>query len=69
MALDIINFPVGTDAASLPDDVMTRFGLLYGVIALLTLASAYVFWPYALDRDRHAEIMEKLREGSMASGD
>lgn len=71
LALDIIDFPRNATETmtALPDDVMTRFGLLYAFWALFTAASAYVFWPYALDRQRHAEIMEKLREGSLASGD
>lgn len=69
LALDIINFPVGTTLETLPDDVMTRFGLIYAVIALLTLASAWVFWPYALDRKRHAEIVEELRGTVLEAGD
>lgn len=69
LALDIINFPVDSNLEVLPDDVMVRFGLLYGFIAILTLASAYVFWPYALDRARHEAIIKELKEGSLASGD
>lgn len=68
-ALDVIGFPTNSTLETLPDDVMTRFGLIYAVIALLTLASAYVFWPYALDRKRHAEIVEELRETGLATGD
>lgn len=69
LALDVIGFPKQSGLATIPEDVMVRFGLIYAVIALLTLASAYVFWPYALDRKRHAEIVEALRETGLAPGE
>lgn len=69
LGLSLINFPKNSDLDALPPDVMIRFGLLYGIIVLLTVASTWAFWPYSLNSKRHAEIVEALRETGLAAGE
>ena len=59
-ALDIISFPVNSSPGFVPDDVLFRFGCMYGVIATILIFSTWVFWPYALNKARHEEIVEAL---------
>lgn len=64
IALDIITLPNYTDPDNVPDAVLTNFGLLYGLIALIAVAALWVFRPYHLDKKRHDEIMVQLRAAS-----
>lgn len=69
IALDIITLPLYTKPADVPPSVLTNFGLLYGLIALIAIAALWVFRPYHLDKKRHDEIMVELRETVWASDD
>lgn len=69
IALDIITLPLYTNPEDVPERVLTNFGLLYGLIALIAIAALWVFRPYHLDKKRHDEIMVQLRETVWASDD
>ena len=60
--LNFINFPANSKPGMVGDDVLFHFGAVYGVVALVLVVSTWVFWPYALDRRRHAEIVRRLHE-------
>lgn len=62
VALDIIQFPVNSKPGEVADVVLTRFGLVYGFIALIAIAALWVFKPYHLDKKRHDEIMLELQD-------
>ncbi|MCB1694222.1 MAG: MFS transporter [Pseudomonadales bacterium] len=67
--LDIISFPTNSKPGMVPEDVLTHFGWVYGVVALILIFSTWVFWPYSLDKRRHAEIVEALSKRRMADPD
>jgi glycoside/pentoside/hexuronide:cation symporter, GPH family len=69
IALDIITLSLYTDPESVPQAVLTRFGLLYGLIALIAILALWVFRPYHLDKKRHEEIIIELQETVWASKD
>jgi len=63
VALDLMRFPTGTDIASgdVHPDMLWRLGVLYGPLMLVFIGAA--LWccnHYALDREKHQEILEKL---------
>lgn len=59
-ALDIINFPVNSKPGTVPEDVLVRFGLVYVVIVVMIVFALWMFWPYAMNKTRHAEIQAEL---------
>lgn len=58
--LSYINFPTNAKPHMVPEDVLFHFGAIYGVVALVLVLSTWMFWPYALDKHRHAEIIVQL---------
>lgn len=61
VALDIIQFPVNSKPGEIAEPILTRFGIVYGFVALIAIAALWVFLPYHLDKKRHDEIMAELR--------
>ena len=59
-ALDVVNFPVNSTPGEVPEEVLFNFGLIYVVIIIMVVLALWVFWPYDLDRQRHAEIRAEL---------
>ena len=69
-ALDVVNFPVNSKPGEVPEDVLFNFGLIYVVIIVMVVLALWVFWPYDLDRKRHAEIRAELdRRGRTDKGE
>jgi len=69
-ALDIVKFPVKSRPGEVPVDVLFDFGLIYVVIIVMVVAALWVFWPYDMNRDRHAGIRAELsrRSGNREEG-
>ncbi len=67
-ALDIVNFPVNSKPGEVPEGVLFDFGMIYVAIIVMVAVSLKIFWPYDLNRARHAEIRAELnrraREGA-----
>lgn len=59
-ALDIINFPVNSKPGEVAEPVLFDFGLIYVVIVLMVVLALWVFWPYDMSRERHADIRAQL---------
>jgi GPH family glycoside/pentoside/hexuronide:cation symporter len=59
-ALDIVNFPVNSKPGEVPETVLFDFGMIYVVIIVMVVAALWVFWPYDMSRERHAEIRSEL---------
>jgi len=65
-ALDIINWPRGAHvktAADVPPETLVDLGLVYGpIVAAFGLVSIWCYTRYDLTRERHARILDALRE-------
>jgi GPH family glycoside/pentoside/hexuronide:cation symporter len=68
IALDIIGLSIYKSSVGVPDEVITRFGLVYGLVALIAIAALWVFRPYHLDKKRHDDIMRELQDTVWAKG-
>lgn len=70
--LDVISFPEGAVAGTVPSDVVWNLGFVQGpATSIFTLSGLVLFLGYRLDRERHAEItaeLERRREAAEASG-
>ncbi|MDE0690706.1 MAG: MFS transporter [Gammaproteobacteria bacterium] len=62
VAIDIVGLDPGSKQGEVPASVLFDFGLVYAVIAVFVMGAIWVFWPYNLNRRRHTEIVERLRE-------
>ena len=60
IAIDVIGLNPSSKPGEVPIDVLTRFGASYGLIALLIIASIWVFLPYSLNSKRHAQVLAEL---------
>lgn len=69
IALDLITLSSYKDPGEVPQSVLTNFGLVYGLIALIAIAALWVFRPYHLDKKRHDEIMIELKKTVWLSED
>jgi Na+/melibiose symporter-like transporter len=59
--LDVIAFPRGASAGTVPVDTVWNLGLLQGpATSIFTLLGLALYLGYKLDRKRHAEIMAEL---------
>jgi Na+/melibiose symporter-like transporter len=67
IALDVITLSTYTDPENVPQSVLTEFGLLYALIALISILALWVLRPYSLNRQRHGEIMLELQEIAIAA--
>jgi len=65
LALDLLHFPreLGRQVNAMIDEpVLASLVVAWGIVpAMLCLAGAAVFWPYAISRTRHAEIAAALK--------
>ena len=69
IAIDVIAFPVGAAPGSIPAGKLTGLGLFNGpVMALIMVFAVFYFTRYDLNRARHAEIQQTLRERNAAAG-
>lgn len=59
-SLDLISFPVNSTPGEVPGDVLFRFGLIYPAMVVLIVLALWVFWPYSMCKERHAEIRREL---------
>ncbi|MBT3562719.1 MAG: hypothetical protein HOF32_06880 [Gammaproteobacteria bacterium] len=63
IAIDVINFPVGAEPGSVPEETIFYLGLVEGPIAIIPGCIAIVFYmKYNLTRKKHAEIQALLKE-------
>jgi len=61
LGIDAISFPLKAEVGAVPEDVLTKLGILYGPGILILAVIAFVFLlRYRLDRARHAEIVAAL---------
>lgn len=61
MLLDLLAFPRGAAAGTVPDDVIWNLGLVQGpATSVFTMFGLFLYLGYRLDRARHAEIMLEL---------
>jgi Na+/melibiose symporter-like transporter len=60
VAIDIIGLNPASKPGEVPADVLNHFGASYGLIALLIIASIWVFLPYSLNSKRHAQVLIEL---------
>lgn len=69
IALDLITLSAYKEPGDVPQSVLTNFGLVYGLIALIAIAALWVFRPYHLDKKRHDEIIIQLKKTVWLSKD
>ncbi len=72
VAIDLIGLDPLSKPGEVPAEVLNRFGASYGLIALLIIASIWVFLPYSLNSKRHARVLQELarrRASEMARDD
>jgi len=63
VALDLIHFPRGVDAAHVPRDAAVHLALLYGpALFVFTTISMSIMMMYDLTRAKHADILEQLEK-------
>jgi Na+/melibiose symporter-like transporter len=61
MILDLIAFPRGAAAGTVPADIVWNLGFIQGpATSIFTLIGLFLYLGYRLDRKRHAEIMAEL---------
>ncbi len=61
IAIDVIEFPVGAEPGTVPDDILVQLGMLDGPIAVIPgLIAIYFYARYTITRQEHAEIREAL---------
>jgi len=71
IAVDLVQLDPGSTPGEVPAQVLFDFGLIYAAMAAFVLLAIWVFWPYNLNRRRHAEIVAALtrrRESGNAAG-
>ena len=61
IAIDIVGLDPNSTPGEVPAQVLFDFGLVYAALAVFVMLAIWVFWPYNLNRRRHAEIVEALR--------
>jgi len=63
IAIDLIAFPVRAEPGAIADEKLTELGLFNGpMIAVIMAVGVIYFTRYNLTRQRHAEILQTLRE-------
>ena len=70
IAIDLVDLNPGATPGEVPAEVLFDFGLIYAAMAAFVMLAVWVFWPYNLDRRRHAEIITALmrRRGEAEGG-
>lgn len=70
LLLDLIAFPRGAAAGTVPGDTVWYLGLLQGpATSIFTMLGLLLYIGYKLDRRRHAEIMTELNRRRAAAAD
>ena len=62
IAVDLVQLDPGSIPGEVPAQVLFDFGLIYAAMAGFVLLAIWVFWPYNLNRRRHAEIVAALMQ-------
>ena len=62
IAVDLVQLDPGSVPGEVPAQVLFDFGLIYAAMAGFVLLAIWVFWPYNLNRRRHAEIVAALMQ-------
>ena len=60
MAIDLIGLQPHADPHGVAPQIITNFGWAYALVALLLVFSVWVFLPYALNKQRHDEVLRAL---------
>ena len=60
VAVDLIGLNPASTPGRVPAQVLSHFGISYGLIALLIIAAIWVFLPYSLNSVRHAQVLDEL---------
>ncbi len=60
LAIDLVGLDPKSTPGEVPAQVLFDFGLVYAALAAFVMLAIWVFWPYNLDRRRHAEIVAAL---------
>ena len=60
IAVDLVQLDPGAIPGEVPAQVLFDFGLIYAAMAVFVLLAIWAFWPYNLNRRRHAEIVAAL---------
>ena len=69
VVIDLIAFPRGAVAGTVPDDTVWLLGLMEGpVTSVVSIAGVLFYLRYRIDRRRHAEIVSALAERDGAAG-
>lgn len=59
-ALDFVNFPVNSVPGAVPGEVLFDYGIVNLALVFMAAVGIWVFLPYSLSRERHAQIQEQL---------
>jgi len=67
--IDIIGFPSNAAVGTISPENLTQLGLMNGPLMAVIMAFGVVyFMRYELSHERHAQIMQSLRERSALAG-
>jgi GPH family glycoside/pentoside/hexuronide:cation symporter len=61
-ALEIVNFPINAVPGEVSQEILMNYGLFSVVLVFMAGVGVWVFWPYDMSRERHAEIRLALLE-------
>ncbi len=67
--LDFIHFPANSTPGLVAEEVLFKFGSVYGAVLVMLAFSTWFFWPYALDKHRHKEIVRQLEKRNQPDAD
>lgn len=62
IAIDIVGLDPFSKQGEVPAQVLFDFGLVYATLLVFVMIAIWVFWPYNLNRRRHARIMAVLQK-------
>jgi Na+/melibiose symporter-like transporter len=68
VAIDLIGLSPDSKPGEVSAEVLNHFGASYGLIALLIIASVWVFLPYSLNSRRHAQVLAELAKRRAPEG-
>ena len=68
IAVDLVRLDPGSKPGEVPAQVLFDFGLIYAAMAAFVMLAIWVFWPYNLNRRRHAHILDALAERREQAG-
>ena len=64
--LDLVSFPDSAIPGEVPLDIMADYGLFSISLVAMAFVGIWVFWPYNMLRERHAEVLRRLQERQKA---